>query len=345
MTTTSKHTRIAFSGAPGSPYTRKMLALMRYRQLPYRYLVGNDLKAGLPVAKPALLPTFYLHDEAGQLQAVTDSTPLIRKLDALSPERRVVPTDPVLALLDALLEDYADEWMTKPMFHYRWAFEADVDRASRIVALPMNIKCSEQEHAWIGQAFGGRQVSRLGVVGSNSETGPLIEASYRRLLGILERHFSAHDFLMGKRPGASDFGVYGQLSQLALFDPTPMALTCQVAPRVVAWTQVVEDLSGLEPSDEDWLNVSGCPDTLRELLHEVGRTYVPVMLANEQAHLAGVKEVNAEVDDQLWTQQTFPYQAKCLAWLRRDYHALSPADQAQFMGLIQGTGCERIFRA
>ena len=32
---------VAFKGAPGSPYTRKMMALMRYRHIPYRYLVGT----------------------------------------------------------------------------------------------------------------------------------------------------------------------------------------------------------------------------------------------------------------------------------------------------------------
>nr|WP_306173649.1 glutathione S-transferase C-terminal domain-containing protein [Limnobacter humi] len=193
------------------------------------------------------------------------------------------------------------------MFHYRWAFEADVDRASRIVPLPMNIQVSNEELAWIAQAFGGRQVSRLGVVGSNPGTAPLIEASYTRLLDILERHFASNAFLMGRRPGASDFALYGQLSQLALFDPTPMALTCQTAPRVVAWTQWVEDLSGLEPIDTDWVSPSALPSTVTDLLAEMGRTYVPVMLANERALQAGEKAVTAAVDGQPWVQQTFPY--------------------------------------
>ena len=53
-------------------------------------------------------------------------------------------------------------------------------------------------------------------------------------------------FVMGERPGGSDFGAYGQLTQLTHFDP----------------------------------------DTIRALLAEVGCVYVPVLLANAKALMA-----------------------------------------------------------
>lgn len=335
---------VTLSGAPGSPYTRKMLAVLRYRRIPYRYLVNNNLKSGLPTAKPALLPTFYFPGEDGTMRAFTDSTPLIRTLETLFSDRQLVPPSPVITLLDSLLEDYFDEWLTKPMFHYRWAFDSDVNRASRIVPLPMNIQVNDEILTSVAQAFGQRQVSRLHVVGSNPSTAELIESSYLRLLDILEQHFAVHAYLMGLRPGASDFALYGQLSQLALFDPTPMAIACRQAPRVVAWTQLTEDLSGLEPKDTDWIgDQTELSRTLKALLSEAGRTYTPVMLANQASMIKGEQEVICRVDGQEWRQQTFPYQAKCLSWLRRDFSQLSSNDQSHFLRLIQDTGCEQLF--
>ena len=66
-------------GVPGSPYTRKMLAVLRYRRIAYRLYPSAMGIPGMPVAKPQLLPTFYLEGANGEVQAVTDSTPLIRR--------------------------------------------------------------------------------------------------------------------------------------------------------------------------------------------------------------------------------------------------------------------------
>ena len=337
---------IAIRGAPGSPYTRKMLAVLRYRRIPYRFLVGlwtKDEVDSLPAPKVDLLPTFYFDTDDGGVEAVVDSTPIIRRLEADVLGRSVVPRDPALAFIDYLLEDYADEWLTKAMFHYRWQYPADIELAGEILPRWRDLTASAEEIAPRSQFVRDRQVGRLYVVGSNEVTLPVIEASYRRFLGLLDAHIGNGPFLFGQRPSATDFGLYGQLTQLATFDPTPSQLTADVAPRVLAWVQTVDDLSGLEPSDDDWLERDEVPETLVALLAEAGKTYVPVLLANAKAVDAGAERVLAEVEGQTWVQQPFPYQAKCLQWVRQEYARLDPADRAVVDGIMRGTGCEALF--
>jgi len=334
---------LLLSGAPASPYTRKMVALLRYRRIAYRLMLSTTGVPGLPLAKPPLLPTFYLPGPDGTLQAITDSTPLIRRFEADYPGRHVVPADPALALIDALLEDFGDEWLTKAMFHYRWTYPADIRKAGEVLACWRGGPHEDAALTATAEAVRGRQIPRLRYVGSNGTTGPVIEAGYRRVLLALEDHFRTHRFLMGARPGASDFAIYGQLTQLVHFDPTSMALAAEIAPRVCAWVLMVEDLSGLEPADADWLDVTRLPGGLHALLHEAGRLYAPLLLANAQALQAGQAELQATIDGQPWVQQAFPYQGKCLAWLRRDYQALSAVDRARADAALTGSGCEVLF--
>ncbi|MEC8804401.1 MAG: glutathione S-transferase N-terminal domain-containing protein, partial [Pseudomonadota bacterium] len=115
---------LIIKGVPGSPYTRKMLSLLRFRHIPYRYVQrGNSPLPGLPEPKVSLLPVVYLTDQEGKCEALVDSTPIIRRLEADYPGRSVIPSDPALRFLDYLIEDYADEWLTKPMFHIRWHYD------------------------------------------------------------------------------------------------------------------------------------------------------------------------------------------------------------------------------
>ncbi len=337
-------TPIEFLGVAGSPYTRKMRAVLRYRGLPYR-MIGGDQRAmaSRPQPKVRLLPTFYLPNESGESVAVTDSTPLIRRFESEYTGRSVLPSDPVVRFLDYLLEDYGDEWLTKCMFHMRWAHQENIDKAGRILPFYSKTNMTDAEVAPITEHISKLQISRIYVVGSNETTAPIIEASYHRFLERFDAHLQTQRYLMGGRPGASDFACYGQLTQLALFDPTAVRITVAEAPRVYAWTEVTEDLSGLDVTDDDWTTRDGVPDTLRELLAEAGRVYVPFLLGNARAVASGAEQVECTVDGEKWVQPPFPYQAKCLQWIRDERAALSPADREDADRLLAGTGCEALF--
>jgi len=334
---------IRLVGGTGSPYTQKMVALLRYRRIPYAVTWGSVEpiceELGVDVPKPVLMPTFFFESE-GANEAAVDSTPIIRRLESLYPERSVLPGDPALAFIDYLVEDFADEWSTKYMFHYRWYPEADADNAGTLLPLSMDLSLTEEQLAQFKAYFAERQIGRLYVVGSNDTTAPVIDASYRRFLTAMEDLLSKQPFVLGGRPGAGDFALYGQLTQLVGFDPTPRAITHEISPRTVAWVSRMADQTGLEPTEQDWTSIEDQPEALRGLLSEIGRVYAPAQLANAEAVMSGEKEWECEIEGSAWTQKTFPYQAKCLQWTNEQYRALSEADRARVDSLLEGTGVE-----
>lgn len=342
----SEQERLELTGAPGSPYTRKMLSVLRYRRLPYSVFWGNgNIPEGYPEPKVRLLPTFFFPDgDNGELVPVTDSTPIIRRLEKDHAGRSVIPTDPTLRFINDLIEDYADEWLTKAMFHFRWAHEADWKNAAPLLVYwGMNTAPKDVAEEFAAN-FAKRQIDRLYVVGSNEVTAETIESSYERLVEILDQLISRKGFVLGARPASADFALYGQLTQLTTVEPTSMAITQKVSQRVRAWVDLMDDLSGLSPSDEDWFTADEAREALTPLLNEIGRTYTPAMIANGKAVMAGEANFDTEIDGRPWTQPTFKYQAKCLQWLREDHAALSDNERGSVDALLQGSGCEPLFQ-
>ncbi|MEM7741649.1 MAG: glutathione S-transferase family protein [Pseudomonadota bacterium] len=346
---------VTLQGVHGSPYTRKALAVLRYRRIPYRFVIGqpgNPISWGhvdhekLPVPKVPLLPTFYFDDDEGTLQAVTDTTPIIRRLERIYTGRSVLPPDPLMNLLNYILEDYADEWLTRCMFHYRWSYSDDIDKASTTLPYYPMMNLDDETGLQMKAVFAERQISRLHVVGSNDVTGPVIEESYERFLSILNSHLkSGHQFMLGNRPSSSDFAAVGQLTSLAHFDPTPARVTLDIAPRVYAWVERNEDLCGVDVTDDDWLQPDELPDTLLQMLSEVARTHMPQLLANARALLAGERLFETEIDGKTWKQPSFSYQGKCLQWIREEHGSLSPQQQKRSLDILESVGLSDLITA
>ena len=338
-------------GAPGSPYTRKMLGVMRFRHIPYRLERQSRIRNSSEdrhrkkrvQPKVPLLPTFYFEDDKAGEIAVTDSSPLIRRFEKEYEGRSVIPSDPALAFIDLLLEDYGDEWLTKAMFHYRWHYDADIKKGGDILPRWGGISQPEEQVRPMSEFVRERQIARLSYVGSNGVTKPTIEDSFKRFIHLLDKHLTDQPFLMGERPGSADFAVYGQLTCLALFDPTPQAIILSECPRVYAWVETVEELSGYLVSEDDWLDIDNPPETLKNILAEVGRIYAPYLIANAKAVMAKLDKLEMELDGKPWEQTPFVYQAKCLQWLREAYTALSDKDRARVDRVLDGSGILQLF--
>jgi len=299
-----------------------------------------DDKGLAPAAGPALLPNLLF--DTGE--AVADTTPIIQRLEALHERRKVYPSDGGMAFLNKILEDYADEWHTKHMFHYRWWFAPDTQRAGRILPLFGDHTVDEDIYKATEEFIVKRQVARVSqVTGSNELTAPVIEESYRTMLRTLNSHFAAGNrFLFGDRPSSADFAFYGQFTCLALFDPTPTMIAEELAPRAVGYTLLLEDASGCAVDEAQW--TKEVSPTLRSVLAEAGRLYAPFMVANAQAVADKKKQIDTTLDGKPYQANAFPYQAKCLRWLREEYGQLTEHDKAFVDEAISGTGLEVMFQ-
>ena len=364
-------------GNVGSPYTQKILALLRYRNIPYTVSWGDVVQnlslLDIDPPKPVLLPTMvFSHGDNiisgdNKKNAKTDTTPIIRELEDIYDDKSVIPLSPVLNFLNYLLEDFADEWTTKYMFHYRWHFDQDAENAKKMLVLQHKINIDDESMKQFSDIIANRQINRLWVVGSNNDTANLIDQSYKRYLSLMEKHLKCLPFMFGQRPSSSDFALYGQLTQLVGFDPTPRNIAYQISPRTVSWVNVMSDLSGLhdsggigeffgvqskkkdnnklnyfEDDDYGWIDTNNIPDSLIEIFNEVGKVYIPCLIANAKAYEKGDEIWETSIDGALWKQKTFPYQAKCLKWIKMEFDKLSAIDKKSTLDLISGSGCESI---
>ena len=316
-------------GALGSPYTMKMRALMRYRRLPHAFVQDAPARTALlGRVKAPVIPVLEYPDG----QVANDSTFLTRDLEARHAGREVIPPDPATAFLAFLIEDFADEWMTKAMFAYRWLRPVDQAQMARWLlfdAFPGAGAAAQEEAA---RLFRERQVGRMPLVGCTPANDALITASTRRLLAILEAHVSDGIFLFGSRPSEAEFALFGQLSQLAT-DPTPSTMMRADFPLAFRWLVHIDDLSGI---DGDW----GPPGPMvAPLLDLVGEVYLPFLRANAAALEAGAPELRFSAMGHDFAQPPFRYQQKCLSALRAA-HAALPADaRATVDPLLEASAC------
>jgi len=319
-------------GSNPSPYSRKLRAILRYRRLAHVWIAGTpDTLPEIAQVRPKLVPVLRL-PETGEFRV--DSTPLAYLLEQRHAERSIIPPQPVDAFVCHLLEDFADEWVSKAMFHYRWHEDATADWASHWIVRDAIPAATGKAHDQAAKMFHDRQRSRMAMVGCTPENAPLIEGSYQRLLDILGPYVGGQHYLFGSRPSLADFALHGQLAQLTI-DPWPQRVCRERAPAVEAWVITLDDCGGI---DGAWKPERGA--AVREaLLEMVGAEYLPFLRANAQALEQGSALLDVELRGRNYRQQPFAYQGKCYSEIRYRWQALPAEAQAELRPLLEKTGC------
>jgi glutathione S-transferase len=325
--------RYRLVGSTASPYALKMRAILRYRRIPFDWVImTRELRAETAHLKPNLIPALRYPDGTWR----GETTALAHDLERRHLGRSIIPEDPALAFVCDLLEDMGDEWAVKPLFLYRWWDPEDQDYVSRWAGEEWSVFEEEQGSEAEREAMRRRQISRMPILGATPENKPLLEESYRRMLAAIEPHVGLNRFFFGTRPSLADFAWYGQLNEMAT-DPTPMRIMRALAPKTDIWARRADDTSGVE--GEWWPFERVMSGAARDLLALAGELYLPFLTANEQAWAKGLDKLEMRVWSLDYTLAPFKYQVKCLTWLRDRFAALDPEDRARLELVLRETGC------
>ena len=320
-------------GHIGSPYSMKMRGVLRYRRIPHVFedRIGAWARAFGKVRVP-VMPVLEYPDGSFR----NDSTPLIMDLEERHDHRSIIPARESDAFLAALIEDLADEWLSKAMYAYRWAFPEHTRWTGRLIAFDQRFGGGKEVLEKAGDEFETRQVGRNALVGCTEENLPMLLEIAGRVLDALEPSIPERPFLFGNRPSNAEFGLFGQLTQftltLAAIEP------CQRrAPYTMRWCHHMHDLSGHEgewrAADEPVSPAVGA------LLDLAGEAYLPFLLANRAALDSGASRVRVEAHGLAYEGAPFKYQGRCLEELRRAYAALSVAAREEVDPILEAHSC------
>ncbi|MAP96308.1 MAG: glutathione S-transferase [Ponticaulis sp.] len=277
-------------GSETSPYSIKVRSYLKYKKLPFEWVekgFGTE-KEFQSLARSQALP-MLVSPKGG---VAHDSSTILTGIEQKVYKPSATPNDPACQALALLLEDYADEWLNKVMFHYRWNGAAAAKASAKRQAEHIFAGYEVENLADIEKSIAKSMSGRLKIVGSAKKTAPLLKASFARFLKLLNAHLEHHLFLFGGHPSFADFALAGQLIQM-LHDETPGNMIRDTAPFVTAWCEFMEDPRSGAPFE----NLEAVQETLLPLIRdEVVPTYIAFASANAESIAKKRKTITFKLD-------------------------------------------------
>lgn len=325
-------------GVELSPYSVKVRSYFRYKELDHVWIVRNFERRSEfnKYAKIPIVPLVVTPDNT----ALQDSTPLMEKLEKDTSGPKILPEDPTLAFLSRMIEEYADEWINKPLFHYRWNYKKDEINASKIISTYFTPQFLQKIPLLgglivkiISLYVAKRQISRRHWLGTFPENAPIIESSLIRILDLMDNHLKARPYMFGRKPTMADFGLWGQIYNLYL-DPTPNSLIIN-RKNVLNWVQRM-----LFPKEEGHFETfEQLIPTLTPILEEVSEVYFPWAKANSLAVKERKESFNVQLKGKTFEQKPIKYQAKTFKILQELYKEYN--ENQNLNDILEKVGCLR----
>jgi glutathione S-transferase len=263
-----------------SPYSDKIRMYLRTKRLPF-VEVRENLKNREQVLKArtgrTMVPVVITPGD----DALNDSTAITRRLEEAHPQPPLRSPDPGRRAFDALLEDYADEWIVRAMLASRWLHEPDAEQNRTIIAADMTCGTHEVELAVAREVFPEGITATLPPMGATRDALGFLLDDLRGLCVDLDALFDAHRFVGGAEPSVADLAFYGQLNQIRR-DPTGRSIVGDPARPHGRWLRDLERRAEGEAPEHPR---ESAPDgeALAPLAHRIARTYLRFAVANALA--------------------------------------------------------------
>ena len=318
-----------------SPYSLKVKSYLKFKKLKFKWITNPNSKELQKHSKLPIIPLLLI-DENESLQ---DSTKIIETIEVVHPLQSIYPEDSRLIFIAALIEEYADEWCSKHLYHYRWSYEADRNLSSKrlaAVSIPIHIKYLPIISSLVledkANKIKKRQISKLSAFGSSDENKEQIETSFKRLIDLLENHLSKFSYLFGGRPSIADFSLWGQLYGCWI-DITARNFINQ-RPNLVNWLKRMEN-----PKIEgDFVGWSDVHLTIEPILEkEIANLFLPWTNANHEALNNNKKAFSINLDNHLFTQKTQNNHSKSFKELRLKYNEFPVKESIK--PILSNCGC------
>jgi glutathione S-transferase len=303
-----------FYGAPHSLYSAKARSYLRKQGVAYRECMpAHPDFAGriLPQIRRSIIPV--LETPSGEI--IQDSIDIIDYFERRGARCSAYPTGPRQHALALWVEYYGSFSLLRHAMHYRWSF---LDQQRAFLTDAFVTASGGEAAATIMQ----RMQSYLPGLGVSGETIALIEASFERLLDILEVHFAEHPYLFGGQPSIGDYGLIGSLFAHLGRDPVPAGIMKTRAPKVFRW---VERMNACDPDMPEFGDREAC---------FLANDEIPITLAPLWQHMA--EEIFPELSDKLafldgWVAEKAPVDGEPVSAKPHQRHV--GAIRTQFRGV------------
>lgn len=340
MNTSAKHDLFVFHR---SYFSGKMLAYMRYKEIPHNAIYGTRAEHGPEIiANTGLRQMPVIRTAEGQW--LSDTTPMIEWFEKQYPTPAVIPGDPVMAFFTRLLEDYADEWMWRPAVYYRWILPSDRTYYGHLFATEFigGFWAKWAPLTWIG----GKLIHKhqrdkfLKGDGMTAENRAHVEAIYTNTLDRLEAIFQAQPYLLGDKPSLADFGFFGSMFWHFSNDPLTNRIMQNRAPGVYEWVARLWNMRASKVENDAFSTPQNdIPTGWEPLLRDICEAYLPYLAQNAESFEAGTKRFDLQVQGYLYPKvHVSPYRVWCRERLQAFLNELTPEEKARVQAVLDPLG-------